>query len=103
MFTITESESKLTAEKVFDQQVPNNFWIVTSFIIPKKYKNSDWWVVLFKNKKGEIVEGFKVLGSKRRIVYSASSKQGNAVSDIIGDSSIGWDTLFVGDCHPWKF
>ena len=61
MFTITESDSKLTAEQVFDQQVPNNFWIVTSFIIPKKYKDSDWWVVLFKNKKDEIVEGFKVV------------------------------------------
>ena len=61
MFTITESDSQLTAESVFDQQIPNNFWIVTSFIIPKKYKNSDWWVVLFKNKKGEIVEGFKAM------------------------------------------
>ena len=61
MFTITESDSQLTAESVFDQQIPNNFWIVTSFIIPKKYKNSDWWVVLFKNKKGEIVEGFKAV------------------------------------------
>ena len=59
MFSIGESNAELTAQNVFDQSVPNNFWIVTSFIIPTKYKDTDWWIALFKNKKGDIVEGFK--------------------------------------------
>jgi len=59
----------LDASKVFSGDIPANFWIVTSFVIPKEYQNKDWWVVLFRNKNGDVAEGFKILGTKKRIVY----------------------------------
>ena len=88
----------LDAVKVFNGDAPSNFWIVTSFVIPKEHQNKDWWVVLFRNKNGEIEEGFKVLGSKQRIVYSASSARG-ATSDVVGSSELGWNVIFDGKRH----
>lgn len=50
-----------------------SFWLVADLVIPDGLQKNDWWLVKVSDKQKETVEGFRIEGSLKRIVYAASS------------------------------